>query len=120
MPDMNSQSEWNEQQLFAKLFFEITANCRWHQSTQNVTGWKMCLESKISLVLGVVSAKEKDHLFTVREKVNKLHYDSRNKPREKQGELFNLLFYAESEVDTIAHQHMPFLKIKQEIDIGGL
>jgi len=42
------------------------------------------------------------------------------KLQDRQGKLFDALFYAEVEVDTIANKHMPFLKLKKKVDIGGL
>lgn len=119
-PTDSTKSEWNEQQLFAQLFFDLTRSCRYYQSKQAVKGWKSVLESKMSLVMGVANEKEKEHLDFVRDEIIKKAFEDRNLPPEKQGKLFNLLFYAEAEIDTIACDHMPFLKIKKQTDIGGM
>ena len=118
--ESKGKSEWNEQQLFAQLFFDITKSCRYCQINHYFGKWLSCLESKISLVLGVVNKEQKKYLFEIRNKLNNAAIVELKKEKQKQGVLFNLLFYAESEIDTMAHEHMPFLKIKKSTDIGGM
>ena len=64
MPD--NVSEWNEQQLFSKLFFAISARCRDAQSNKNMAYWKNSVESKISMVMGIVNKEEKKKLWDLK------------------------------------------------------
>ena len=116
-----NQSEWNEQQAFSRLFFKLTESARIFQINGAITKWAETIISKISMVLGIADDTEKaklkkykDGLFFLRNQYIK----SRNSTNK--GKLYNLCFEVESDVDTIANKHMPFLKIRREDDIQGL
>ena len=110
-------SEWNQQQLFAEIFFNVTNSCRFHQSTRNARAWKNSLESKISLVLGICSKSEKIILVNIK---NRLIEASIMANRSGDNtKLADMLFLAEADVDEITHKHMPFLKLGKKFDSGG-
>jgi hypothetical protein len=129
IPMENTQSEWNEQQWFSTLFFNLTNRCRFSQSQMNILGWKSHLESKISLIMGILKEKEQKHLKSLKDSINiksaELYSLPNNKiaaplRAKKRGELATLLFNVEAEVDTMTNRHLPFLNLKKRIDIGNL
>ncbi len=124
--DTGTQSMWNEQQLFSRLFFGLTFRCRHAQSNNDVLSWKNNIEAKISMVMGIINDKEKETLMKLRKDINKkyLNYirtpEASLKLRGQRIYLLNdALFLSESEIDTISNKHMPFLKLKPEIDIDA-
>jgi hypothetical protein len=119
---MDGVSEWNEQQLFAQLFFSITDQCRFAQANHKILDWKRFLDTKISLVMGISNDKERENIDEQRKKINKKAMEllGRNINRNRLGLFYDVLFYAEVEVDKIAHKHMPFLKLKKKVSIRGL
>ncbi len=117
-PTDSGKSEWNEQEAFSRLFFEITNSCRYWQSRVDVIAWKTAFESKISLVMGVSNLEERTKLKEIRDTIKSAGDISQNK--KKRALMFDYLFDAEAEVDLIAHRHMPFLKLKRDTDIGGM
>ena len=120
MGEEEKQSEWNEQQAFSKLFFEITKVAREFQIRGEVIKWAETIMSKLSLVLGICD-KEKGILHEYRKDLIK----SRNNYIKSgnafnKGKLYELCFSIEAEVDSISNKYMPFLKIKRTSDISGL
>ena len=113
-----NKSEWNEQQLFAKLFFDINTSCKQHQANRNIFQWEATCETKISLVMGVANKEEKEKLIGVRKDL--ISEVNRARKTGNTAQLQNALFYADSEIDTIACSHLPFLKINKQSDIEGL
>ena len=113
-----NKSEWNEQQLFAKLFFDINTSCKQHQANRMIFQWEATCETKISLVMGVANKDEKERLIGVRKDLI-LEINNARKTGN-MAHLQNALFYADAEIDTIACSHLPFLKISKEIDMGGI
>jgi len=126
--DFFGQSEWNEQQLYAQLFFQATAKCRNAQMNRNLEEWRRGLESKISLLMGIVKPEEKRKLNELRKHLN-LRVSQYNAVRNvKKTEeiqkflsaLIDTMIYTEADIDTMANLHMPFLKRKTKASIKGL
>jgi len=128
--DSSNKSEWNEQQLFAKQFFQIGNYCRACQSGRDYIGWKDWLEAKISLVMAIADDTELSLLYKIRNNLNyfpkpkenkgkKIIVTPKSKKRRNVSILRNKLFVAEAQVDRIANKHMPFLRIEDEVDIRG-
>lgn len=121
------QSEWNEQVQYSTLFFKIMAHCRMSQINRDIEEWRRGIEGKISMIMGIADDKEMILLNNIRKEVNKYmaEYNMLNRKNKKQVSItlesvISTLIYAEAKIDTIANKHMPFLKIKQEVDIKGL
>lgn len=123
MAEFSGSSEWNEQMLFAQTFFSITERCRLAQMEKNPFLWKNCLDAKFLLVMGITNDEGKNKINLIRKEINTYAYGIANSGKgleERKGKLFDALFYAEVVTDTIANKHMPFLKLKKKVDIGGL
>lgn len=116
--DDNFTSEWNEQKLFSSIFFNITYDCRSAQRRQDVLGWFAALETKISHVMGICKP-EQGKILEIRDFLKPLHKKVMYKASsENRTNLYEALFHAESEIDTITNSHMPFLRIEDKLDIA--
>ena len=125
-----NKSEWHEQVDFSKLFFQATWVCRENQSADNLMGWKLALESKISLVMGILLDDEKKDIYEALSQINKYwakFYNEQKKIGKELGSLHpvtsefrSTLFLVESQLDTKVNGKMAFLNIKQKVDIGNL
>jgi hypothetical protein len=115
----NLTSEWNEQKLFSSIFFNITYNCRNAQRQQRVLDWFAELDTKMSLIMGVCVPEEHKKIVKIRNFLKPFVIKaSKNATAENKTNLYEVLFYAESEIDILAHSHMPFLRIPDQIDIA--
>jgi len=126
--DDTYQSEWNEQLFFSSIFFGITAQCRGAQSGNNILQWKNHLESKMSLVMGIIPDQKKEDMNTlvnrynelnaIQNRINQLSGNPKSIGMKQQelGRMKQVLFFAEAEIDKIANRYMPFLRYKKKID----
>ena len=127
------ESRWNEQQLFAQQFFKWSDLCKTAQVNGSPLSWYKFLRTKISVVMGVCNKEEKDRMWDMMEKIEGLVNElkrampkdysltnSRKKESNAKYKLNKYLFFVESEVDTIANKHLPFLNIKKKSGVEGL
>tara|TARA_R100001143_G_scaffold63479_1_gene70849 strand:+ start:523 stop:903 length:381 start_codon:yes stop_codon:yes gene_type:complete len=125
-----NKSEWHEQVDFSELFFKSTWNCREMQSVDNLMGWKLALEAKISLVMGILQDDEKKEVYEALSQINKFwakFFNEEKKIGKKLGSLHpvtsefrSTLFLIESQIDTQVNGKMSFLNIMKKVDIGNL
>ena len=125
-----STSEWHEQVKFSDLFYKATWNCREMQSVDNLMGWKLALEAKISLVMGILQDDEKKEVYEALSQINKSwakFFNEEKKIGKKLGSLHpvtsefrSTLFLVESHLDTKVNGKMAFLNITKKVDIGNL
>ena len=125
-----NQSEWHEQVDFSELFFKTTQVCRTHQANDNLILWKFALESKITLIRGVLNEDEKKETYFLKSQINKIwakHFNERKKEGKElhqlhpiNAEFRSTLDIVEEKIDTIVNLKMPFLNIKKKVDIRGL
>lgn len=123
------ESEWNEQMLYASIYFGLTNQCRMAQSQQNTTWWKDVLSSKICHAMGISNDQEKEDLRKMKSTIDEAWAKYSCYPermRQKGGgsrilyDLNNNLFEVEARVDSIVNKHMPFLKRKKAFNIQEL
>jgi|ETNvirnome_2_300_1030623.scaffolds.fasta_scaffold00278_17 uncharacterized protein (UPF0335 family) len=124
----NFKNEWNEQQEYSELFFNFTKVCKFHQMRGDLVAWRYALESKISLVNGILEKEQKQQIQEVLDVLNDITNAYIKSKALKQSlkvskltrTLYKLLMYIESEVDSAVNDVMPFLNIKEKSDISGM
>lgn len=121
------ESEWNEQRLFAIMFFTLSFQARNSQMNGDTLKWKDVLESKMSMSMGILDDKGQKQLLDYKMELDKLYYKFSTTPQRDNvnrskilGYLKKRLFEIEAKVDAIINKNMPFLKRKKKLDLEGL
>jgi len=125
-----NQSEWHEQVDFSDLYFKTTMVCRTHQAEDRLLAWKFALESKITLIKGILNAEEKKETYFLKSQINKVwskYYNEEKRIGKRLHPLHPIcsdfrstLDIVEEKVDSLVNSRMPFLNIKKKVDIRGL
>ena len=127
MADENSnsdfiKSDWNAHVAFQGIFFSISSKCREFQAIEDFRMWKNCIIAKMSHIQGILTEEEKNSILQLRKKVNNAYYEYLNSKRgnnlsQTLSSLYDILFNAESEIDTITNGHISFVNVDDMPDI---
>lgn len=116
-------SDWNQQQDFATIFFELVKFCRLYQTKGELDMWYNFIISKVSHSAGILKEEEFDDVINMVSEMTKARDERFNcKANEKQrlDRCFaNSLFLNESKLDRLINNKMPFLNIRKQSDIEG-
>ena len=117
----NDTSEWNEQQQFSHLYFEVTRKCRDAQAERKLSNWVSYLDCKILLALSIQDDKVKANIKEKRKELLNMHgrfINASGKSAAVQANLLNeMLFNVEADVDTMTNAKMPFLRLPEKFDV---
>jgi len=122
MVDENT-SDWNQQQDFSTIFFELAKFCRLYQTQGRLETWYSFIISKVSHAAGILTEPEFEQVISMVSEMTRARDNTLNcKPHEKQKNdrlLASSLFMNEAKLDRVINSKMPFLNIRKQSDIEG-
>tara|TARA_R100001530_G_scaffold109433_2_gene76829 strand:+ start:1562 stop:1930 length:369 start_codon:yes stop_codon:yes gene_type:complete len=118
-----NKSDWNQQQDFSSIYFEIGKFCRLYQQQGNLERWYSFFISKISHCAGIFKEEEFNDVMQMVQEVTAARddiYSSKEKEKLRfERFLANGLFLNEAKLDRMVNDKMPFLNIRRKSDIEG-
>lgn len=114
-------NDWHEQVSFSRMYFEASSNCRQFQTNRDPINWFYALETKISIILGLLDEDVASEVWKNRDDLKKiLRVYSKHPSNHNKGRSLSALMVFEANIDREVNKIMPFLNLKKKSSIGGL